>query len=90
MLQVPVSPAAGTSLTQTISLLLLAGGVMLAMVAVPAIRERFKEHLTQIDNLVRGPVTTKQEDSVLTVAEKENEPSTVRREIDEFDLSIFE
>ncbi len=81
----PVIPSSGSSLMQLIVLTLLLGGVGFALAAIPAVRGRFSQHASQVDQFLRparqtAPVTKEAEPVVNT---------TARREIDEFDLDIF-
>jgi hypothetical protein len=74
---------------QLVVMTLLFGGVGIALAAIPAFRGRITQHAMQIDRFVRP---TRQQASVAApaAAEPETAPSASRREIDEFDLGIFE
>lgn len=85
----PVIPSSGSSLMQLVVMTLLFGGVGIALAAIPAFRGRLSQHATQIDRFVR-PTRQQVSSTASAAAEPETAPSASRREIDEFDLGIFE
>lgn len=84
--QIPTSAAA--SLMHVVVLLLLAGGALIAISAIPAVRKRFAEHLEQVHVAVNGTASKPTVTSTASVADLA--PQVSRREIESFDLSIFE
>ena len=85
---VPVAQA-GSSMVHMIAMALLVLGVSVAVMAMPAVRRKASEHVEQMSAIVHGTVPT--QTAVASVKEEDTTAEPVRRrEIDDFDFSLFE
>ena len=86
---VPAAPP-GASMVHSVALLLLITGVALALAALPSFRRAASDHIDTLKAVVHGerpvPVSAGVDDT------KPAEPTkpTTRREIDDFDFSLFD
>lgn len=85
MLNIPAPPSPGTSFVEIMAIIILVSGVVLALLALPSFRENIIDRYRETKDYI---LDNKNEEKL----EEENSvvESVKRREILDFDLSIFE
>lgn len=74
----------------TVAITLLVLGVCLAITALPSVRRRASEHIDQLKDIVHGAPIASPQSAAPVQTEITTPVANRRREIEDFDLSLFE
>jgi hypothetical protein len=88
----PVPPPPHASMIQNLSVVAMVSGIVLVLVALPPVRGAVRDLFDRITEFFYGPprVTTEDPQSLVASSSEDKPTSTTRREIDDFDLDMFD
>lgn len=88
----PVPQPPHASMIQNLSVVAMFSGIVLVLVALPPVRNSVRDLFDRITEFFYGPprVTNEGPQALASASSEDKSVSTTRREIDDFDLDMFD